>query len=140
MVWNLQKTFRKWSLIWFFIRNTQTYKLQLSALRVFKTLEIASMGEFLSSEAGQPEDLYFSKEVFSGLVLCGASIRTFEFLNLKTEEDWKRISQQVKSYYSYKLRLLHEMRGTNFYFLSKDKKIRHKKFAWQFVRKFAITK
>ena len=28
-------------------------------------------------------DLYFSKEIFSGLILCDASIRTFEFLNLK---------------------------------------------------------
>ena len=28
-------------------------------------------------------DLYFSKEIFSGLILCDASIPTFEFLNLK---------------------------------------------------------
>ena len=43
---------KKWSLIWFLIRNTQTYKQQLSTLRVFKTPEIRSMTEFPSSEAG----------------------------------------------------------------------------------------
>ena len=36
----------------FIIRNIQTYKLQLPTLRVFKTLEITSTAEFLSSEAG----------------------------------------------------------------------------------------
>ena len=40
----------------------------------------------------------FSKEVFSWLIVCGGSIRTFEFLDLKTE---KKISQQVKSYCSH---------------------------------------
>ena len=38
--------------MWFLIRNTQTYKLQVSVLRVSKTPEITSMAEFLSSEAG----------------------------------------------------------------------------------------
>ena len=33
-------------------RNTRTYKLRLSALRVFKTPEITSMAELYSSEAG----------------------------------------------------------------------------------------
>ena len=36
----------------FLIRNVQTYKLQLSTLRVFKTPEITSTVESLSSEAG----------------------------------------------------------------------------------------
>ena len=36
----------------FLIRNIQTFKLQLSALRVFKTPEITSTVEFISSEAG----------------------------------------------------------------------------------------
>ena len=36
----------------FIIRNIQTCKLQLSTLRVFKTPEITSTVEFLSSEAG----------------------------------------------------------------------------------------
>ena len=36
----------------FLIRSVQTYKLQLSALRVFKTPDITSTVEFLSSEAG----------------------------------------------------------------------------------------
>ena len=36
----------------FLIRNIQTSKLQLSALRVFKTPEITSTVKFLSSEAG----------------------------------------------------------------------------------------
>ena len=36
----------------FLIRNIQTCKQQLSALRVFKTPEIMSTVEFLSSEAG----------------------------------------------------------------------------------------
>ena len=34
------------------IRNIQTYKLQLSTLRVFKTPEVTSNVEFLSSKAG----------------------------------------------------------------------------------------
>ena len=54
----------------------------------------------------------FSKEVFSWLIVCGGSIRTFEFLDLKTE---KKISQQVKSYCSHMLHLLHEMRDTIFF-------------------------
>ena len=33
----------------------------------------------------------------------------------------KRISQQVRSYDSYKLRLLQELRDTNLSYLSKDK-------------------
>ena len=41
----------------------------------------------------------------------------FEHLNF---EMW-RISQRVRSYYSYKLRLLRELRDTNLYYLSKDK-------------------
>ena len=36
----------------FLIINVQTYKLRLSALHVFKTLEITSTVEFLSSKAG----------------------------------------------------------------------------------------
>ena len=36
----------------FLIRNIQTYKLQLSALRVFKTPKITSTVQSLSSEAG----------------------------------------------------------------------------------------
>ena len=47
--------FRKWFLIYFIIRNTQTYKMQISALRVFKTYEITSMNEFLSLEADANE-------------------------------------------------------------------------------------
>ena len=37
---------------WFLIRNIQTYKLQLSAMRVFKTAEVTFTMEFFSSEAG----------------------------------------------------------------------------------------
>ena len=36
----------------FFIRHLQTCKLQVSALRVFKTPKVASTVEFFSSEAG----------------------------------------------------------------------------------------
>ena len=36
----------------FLIKNLQTCKMHLLALRVFKTLEIASTVELLSSEAG----------------------------------------------------------------------------------------
>ena len=36
----------------FLVRNIQTFKLQLSALSVFKTPEITSAVELLSSEAG----------------------------------------------------------------------------------------
>ena len=41
----------------------------------------------------------------------------FEFLNVNIE---KRISQQVRDYYSYKLHLLHKLRDTNLSYLSKD--------------------
>ena len=54
----------------------------------------------------------------SGLKFWGAYNRTFEFLNVKIK---KRISQRVKSYYSYKLRLLHHLRDTNLSYLSEDK-------------------
>ena len=50
----------------------------------------------------------------------------------------KRISQRVRSYYSYKLRLLHELRGTNFSYLSKDKEDK-KQFALQFALRFVIN-
>ena len=46
MFWILQKSSRKLFPIWFLIRNTQTYRLKLSVLRVFKTPEIASIVEF----------------------------------------------------------------------------------------------
>ena len=44
----------------------------------------------------------------------------------------------VRSYYSYKLRLLHELRDTNLSYLSKDKKD-IKKFVLQFALKFLIN-
>ena len=44
----------------------------------------------------------------------------------------------VKSYHSYKLRLLHELRDTNLSYLSKDKKD-IKKFVLQFALKFLIN-
>ena len=65
------------------------------------------------------QGLIFFKVDFQWLILCGASIQTFEFLNLKIE---KELVRQVQSYYSYKLHLLHEMRDAIFSFLSKDKK------------------
>ena len=34
----------------------------------------------------------------------------------------KQLGQRVRSYHSYKLRLLHELRDKNFSYLSKDKK------------------
>ena len=49
---------------------------------------------------------------------CGAYNRTFEFLNVKIK---KKISQRVKSYYSYKSRLLHQLKDTNLSYLSEDK-------------------
>ena len=42
----------------------------------------------------------------------------FEFLNVKIK---KKISQRVKSYYSYKSRLLHQLKDTNLSYLSEDK-------------------
>ena len=50
MLWTLQKSFRKWSLMGFLIRNLQTCKLQLWALRTFKTPEITSLVVFVCSE------------------------------------------------------------------------------------------
>ena len=50
----------------------------------------------------------------------------------------KRISQRVRSYYSCKLRLLHELRDPNLYYLSKDKK-NTKWFTLQFALKFVIN-
>ena len=52
----------------------------------------------------------------------------------------KRISQRVRSYYSYKLHLLHELRDMNLSSLSKDKECK-KQFAitWQFALKFLIN-
>ena len=44
----------------------------------------------------------------------------------------------ARSYYSYKLRLLHELRDTNLSYLSKDKKD-IKKFVLQFALKFLIN-
>ena len=72
----------------------------------------------MKNSESQPRNLYFSKGIFSGLVLCAAYIQTFEFSNVKIE---KRISQQVRSYDSYKLHLLKELRDTNLSYLSKDK-------------------
>ena len=80
-------------------------------------------------------DLYFPKRVFSGLIFYAAYIQTFEFSNVKIE---KRISQRVRSYYSYKLRLLHELRDKNFSHLSKDKENK-KQFTLQFALKFVIN-
>ena len=72
----------------------------------------------VQNSESQPKDLYFSKGIFSGLIFCAAYVRTFEFSNVKIE---KRITQWVGSYYSYKLRLLQELRDTNLFCLSKDK-------------------
>ena len=47
----------------------------------------------------------------------------------------KIISQWVRSYYSYKLRLLDKLRDKNLSYLSKNKK----KFALQFALKFIIN-
>ena len=72
-------------------------------------------------------DLYFPKGVLSGLIFCTAYIQIE-----------KSISQRVRSYYSYKLRLLHELRDKNFSHLSKDKENK-KQFTLQFALKFVIN-
>ena len=51
----------------------------------------------------------------------------------------KRISQRVSSYYSYKLRLWHELRDTKLSYLSKDKKDK-KKVTMQFALKHGVLK
>ena len=89
----------------------------------------------VQNSESQPKDLYFSKGIFSGLIFCATYNRTFEFSNVKIE---KRISQRVRSYYSYKLRLLHELRDKNFSHLSKDKENK-KQFTLQFALKFVIN-
>ena len=71
-----------------------------------------------SCKTPKTSPIYFSKGIFSELIFCAPYNRTLEFSNVKIE---KRISQRVRSYYSYKLRLLHELRDTNLSFLSKDK-------------------
>ena len=58
----------------------------------------------------QPKDLYFSKRIFSGFILCATYTQKFEFLNAKID---KKISQQVRNYYSFKLCLLQELRDQN---------------------------
>ena len=78
----------------------------------FLFLRYLSFSEFDASSWNYPS------WIFSGLTFCAAYIRTFEFSNVKID---KRISQRVRSYYSYKLRLLHELRDTNLSYLSKDK-------------------
>ena len=61
------KISRKWSLIWFLIRNLWTCKLQLSAMRIFKIPEITSTVEFLSSEASNKQQLKPPKRTTSVL-------------------------------------------------------------------------
>ena len=51
------ENFQKWSLIRFLIKNMQTYKLQRSALRVFKTRRITSTVEFLFQEQALMDSL-----------------------------------------------------------------------------------
>ena len=81
-------------------------------------------------------DLYFPKRVFSGLIFYAAYIQTFEFSNVKIE---KRISQRVRSYYSYKLRLLHELREIRIYLVYQKIKEIKKQFTLQFALKFVIN-
>ena len=50
----------------------------------------------------------------------------------------KRIGQRVRSYYSYKLLLLHELRDANLSYLSKDKEDK-KEFTLQFASNFVIN-
>ena len=50
----------------------------------------------VQSSESQPEDLYFSKESFSGLIFCADYNQKFGFSNVKIE---KKISQRVRSCY-----------------------------------------
>ena len=61
-----------------------------------------------------------------------------EFAKIENAKIEKRITQRVRSYYSYKMRLWHKLRVTNLSYLSKNKK-RYKKFALQFAVKFVIN-
>ena len=47
-----------------------------------------------------------------------ANVRTLEFTNVQIGQ---RISQRVRSYYFYKLHLLHELRDTKLCYLLEDK-------------------
>ena len=51
-------------------------------------------------------------------MFCPAYIQTLQFSNVNIK---KRISQQARNYYTYKLRLLHKLKDTNLSYLSKEK-------------------
>ena len=73
-----------------------------------------------------PRTYIFQREFLVGLYFV-TLIRTFEFSNRNSE---KGISQRVRSYYSRKLCLLHELRDTN---------LIYQKLALQFTLKFVIN-
>ena len=68
-------------------------------------------------------------------MFCPAYIQTLQFSNVNIK---KRISQQARNYYTYKLRLLHKLKDTNLSYLSKDKKY-IKKLILQFALRFLMN-
>ena len=59
----------------------------------------------------------FQRKYLVGLYLLGFGRLNFQIWRLR-----KELGQRVRSYFSYKLRLLHELRDTSLSYLSKDKK------------------
>ena len=74
---------------------------------------------------------------FSSFQIVLARLRSFQIV-LGLFSLFLLLVSTVRSYFSYKLRLSHELRDTNLSFLSKDKKD-IKKFVLQFALKFLIN-
>ena len=74
---------------------------------------------------------------FSSFQMILARFRWFQIV-LGCFRPFLTLVSTVRSYYSYKLRLSHELRDTNLSYLSKDKKD-IKKFVLQFALKFLIN-
>ena len=61
----------------------------------------------INKELKPIQGLIYVRWIFSELIFDAAYIRTFEFSNVNIE---KRISERVRSYCSYRLRLSHSLR------------------------------
>ena len=47
---------------------------------------------WMNLRESQPKNLYFSKNIFSGLIFCAKYIWTFEFSNVKIEKRIRSVS------------------------------------------------
>ena len=113
---------KKWKNIYIFDPQTTELIRKYLSLAIYKYMKKnIGKGSFPKASRNNlmpTQELVFSKGIFSGLIICDGYIRIFEFSNVRIE---KRITQWVRSYYSHKLHLLHELRDANMSYLSKDK-------------------